>query len=133
MTEATQGHPARILSAEPMLFVSDIAASCAYFARLGFRIAFTYGEPAFYAQVARDGARLNLRHVAPPVFAPGFRERERDALAATVTLDDARPLYEEYVGAGIPFHQALRTEPWGAQTFIVSDPDGNLIAFAGRA
>ncbi|WP_435528297.1 hypothetical protein [Mesorhizobium abyssinicae] len=24
----------------------------------------------------------------------------------------------------------MRTEPWGARTFIVSDPDGNLICFA---
>ncbi|WP_407045994.1 VOC family protein [Mesorhizobium abyssinicae] len=31
---------------------------------------------------------------------------------------------------GARFHQTLRTEPWGARTFIVSDPDGNLICFA---
>ncbi|OCP36555.1 hypothetical protein BC360_04025 [Ensifer sp. LC163] len=27
----------------------------------------------------------------------------------------------------------LRTEPWGARNFIVLDPDGNLILFAGPA
>jgi hypothetical protein len=31
----------------------------------------------------------------------------------------------------VSFHQSLRTEPWGARTFIVQDPDGNLIAFSG--
>jgi hypothetical protein len=25
----------------------------------------------------------------------------------------------------------LKEEPWGARTFIVLDPDGNLILFAG--
>ena len=34
--------------------------------------------------------------------------------------------------AGVPFHQRLRAEPWGARTFIVRDPDGNLLAFAGN-
>ncbi|WP_027146784.1 hypothetical protein [Mesorhizobium sp. WSM3626] len=28
---------------------------------------------------------------------------------------------------------SLRTEPWGSRTFIVGDPDGNLIAFASSA
>jgi hypothetical protein len=27
----------------------------------------------------------------------------------------------------------LRKEPWGAETFIVKDPDGNLLLFAGPA
>jgi hypothetical protein len=43
-----------------------------------------------------------------------------------------KPLYLEYQAAGVAFHQTLRTEPWGARTFIVRDPDGNLILFAGR-
>jgi Histidinol dehydrogenase len=35
--------------------------------------------------------------------------------------------------AGIAFFQTLRKEPWGAETFIVKDPDGNLLLFAGPA
>ncbi|MGB6746269.1 MAG: VOC family protein, partial [Terracidiphilus sp.] len=35
--------------------------------------------------------------------------------------------------AGVHFHQALKKEPWGARTFVVSDPDENLILFAGPA
>ena len=27
--------------------------------------------------------------------------------------------------------QELRSEPWGAEIFVVQDPDGNRIAFAG--
>jgi hypothetical protein len=29
--------------------------------------------------------------------------------------------------------QTLRKEPWGAETFIVKDPDGNLLLFADAA
>ncbi len=94
-------------------------------------VAFTYGEPPFYAQIRRDAARLNLRWVQRPVFAPGFREREVDVLSATIAVDDPKALFLELQAAGAPFHQTLRTEPWGARTSIIRDPDGNLVAFAG--
>jgi catechol 2,3-dioxygenase-like lactoylglutathione lyase family enzyme len=119
------------IDAQPQLFVSDIAASCDFYAgKLGFEVAFTYGEPPFYAQVFRGAARLNLRCVKMPAFSPDFRQREIDPLAAMITLDDVKPLFLEYRAADVPFHQTLRTEPWGARTFIVRDPDENLIAFA---
>lgn len=133
-TDEPTSIPATLLTAEPMLFVGDIQTSCDFFARkLGFRVAFSYGEPPFYAQVVRDGARLNLRKVCQPAFDTDFHRKEQDALSAVITLDDAKPLFLEYQAAGLPFHQSLRTEPWGARTFIVADPDGNLVAFAGKA
>jgi uncharacterized glyoxalase superfamily protein PhnB len=45
-------------------------------------------------------------------------------------LDDATPLHLEYQTAGVDFAHPLRAEPWGARTFIVRDPDGNLLLFA---
>ena len=66
-----------------------------------------------------------------PIIDPQLRDKE-DLLSASITLDDAKPLYLEYQAVGVAFHQTLRTEPWGARTFIVRDPDGNLILFAGR-
>ena len=121
-----------IIGSEPQLFVSDIgAASAFYVGKLGFEVVLSYGEPPFWAQVARDGGRLNLRQAIGPVFDSAFRSREPDALSATLTVDDAEPLFLEFQKAGVTFHQTLRTEPWGARTFAVQDPDGNLIAFAG--
>ncbi|EJM98877.1 VOC family protein [Phyllobacterium sp. YR531] len=122
-----------ILAAEPQIFVSDIAIACQFYVeKLGFQIAFTYGEPPFYAQLFRGGGRLNFRKVSGRVFDSQFRVRERDAISATLTLDNSKLLFLEYQDAGIVFHQALRTEPWGSRTFIVEDPDGNLICFAGK-
>ena len=121
-----------LVAAEPQLYVRDVAASCEFYSRmLGFSVAFTYGEPPFYGQVFRDGARLNLRHVDDPVVDPIRRDTEQ-LLAASITLEDATPLFVEYQTAGVEFVQPLRTEPWGARTFIVRDPDGNLLLFAGR-
>src|SRR5881392_1306383 len=66
---------AAITSAEPELFVADIKTSCDFFTgKLGFAVAFTYGEPPFYAQVKRDGARLNLKCVDRPVIDPILRD-----------------------------------------------------------
>lgn len=119
-------------AAEPQLYVRDIGASCEFYVgMLGFSVAFTYGEPPFYGQVFRDSARLNLRQVDDPVLATLRRDAEQ-LLAASITLEDAKPLFVEYQSAGVEFVQSLRTEPWGARTFIVRDPDGNLLLFAGR-
>jgi catechol 2,3-dioxygenase-like lactoylglutathione lyase family enzyme len=121
---------------EAQLFVADIEASCAFFtSKLGFEVAFTYGEPPFYGQVKRDNARLNLRLVCEPVFVGDIREREQ-LLAASLTVASAaelRRLFVRYQAAGVDFLQTMKQEPWGARTFIVRDPDGNLLLFAGPA
>ena len=125
-----------IAGAEPQLFVADIQSSCDFFAgKLGFAIAFTYGEPPFYAQVMRDGGRLNLRCVERPVIDAGLRDRE-ELLSASLTVATAeaiKALFLEFQGAGVTFFQTLKREPWGARNFIVKDPDGNLLLFAGPA
>ena len=126
--------PPVVTGSEPQLFVSDIKASCGFFAaKLGFTVAFSYGEPAFYAQVRRGEARINLRLVCEPVFVGDIREREQ-LLSASMTVTSAatlKQLYLEFEAAGVAFHQSLKSEPWGARTFIVRDPDGNLLLFAG--
>ena len=99
-----------ILAAEPQLFVTDIDRACAWYRdKLGFTVAFVHGAPAFYAQVRRDGAALNLRHVDAPVFIA----TEDDLLAATLTTDDVDALAAEFAASGADLHQPLRAEPWG--------------------
>jgi uncharacterized glyoxalase superfamily protein PhnB len=130
---ADHAYAAPVLSAAyPQIFVSDMAAASAYFSgALGFTVVFTYGDPPFYAQVRRDRARLNLRHVDQAVFAGDIRAREH-LLAALITVEGVDALYSEYQSRGVTFHQSLKTQPWGAQDFVVTDPDGNLIGFSSR-
>ncbi len=123
---------ATLLAAEPQLFVADLAAACDFYTKkLGFQIAFTYGNPPFYAQVVRDAASLNLRRLDQPAINTHLRDREH-LLAASIPVDDTDPLFLEFQAAGVPFAQTLQTEPWGARTFLVRDPDGNLLLFAAR-
>jgi len=133
--EAKQTTPRPILNAiEAHFFVANIKGSCDFYInKLGFAVAFVYGDPPFYGQVVRDKVRINLRLVCEPVFAGDVRKREH-LLSASVTVATAseiKQLFLSYQAAGVSFHQALKKEPWGARTFIVSDPDENLILFAG--
>lgn len=138
MSSQTSATPSRAVlsAAEPQLFVANIQASCDFFTeKLGFSIVFIYGEPPFYGQVKRDGAALNLRCVDRPVIDPQ-RRNEESLLSAAMTLDTAeevKRLFLELQTAGVTFDQQLKREPWGAKTFIVKDPDGNLLLFTGPA
>jgi len=127
---------AKIVGAEPQLFVADVQRSCEFFCkRLGFSLVFSYGKPPFYAQVGRDGARLNLRYVEETVIDSKVRDR-KELLSASMTVataDEIKLLFLEFQSAGVTFHQALKRQPWGAKTFVVKDPDGSLLLFAGPA
>jgi len=112
--------------AEPQLLVTDLARSLAFYTeKLGFQTQFTYGDPPFYAQVARGAAHLNLRLL--PTLDP---KHDKDLLAATICVQSIEGLQAEYERTRAAFHQNLKAEPWGAKTFIIADPDGNLILFA---
>jgi catechol 2,3-dioxygenase-like lactoylglutathione lyase family enzyme len=127
---------ATIVGAEPQLLVTDIKKSCKFFReKLGFEVVFSYGEPPYYAQVSRDAAHLNLRFVDRPAIESTVRDREGllSASMTVATADEIKLLFLEYQSAGVAFHQTLKKQPWGARNFVVKDPDGNLLLFAGPA
>jgi len=140
--DAMKGRPKKsatrpvLNSTEAQLYVADVKASCAFYtAKLGFEVAFVYGDPPFYGQVHRDNARLNLRLVCEPVFCGNIREREQ-LLSASITLAtpaEIKKLFLEFQASDVGFSQSLKKEPWGVRTFIIKDPDGNLVLFAGPA
>ena len=110
--------------------MSDIKSSCDFYGeKLGFAVAFAYGEPPFYAQVRRDGVRINLRSVDRPPIDADLRDREQLLSAALTveTTEEIKQLYLEFQAAGVTFSQGLKREPWGARNFIVRDIDGNLL------
>ena len=76
-----------------------------------------------------------MRCVAKPPIDPELRDRE-ELLAASLTVataEEIKKLFLAYQSAGVALFQTLRREPWGARNFIVKDPDGNLLLFAGPA
>jgi len=123
-------------STTAQLFVADVKVSSEFFATtLGFVPQFLYGDPPYYGMVKRGDGRIALRLVCEPVFVGDIREREHllSASIAVQTAAEIKALFLEFRRAGAQFHQTLKKEPWGARDFIVRDPDGNLIHFAGPA
>lgn len=126
---SASGEP-ELLQAHPQIFVTDMPRAVAFYRdRLGFEVAYLYGEPPFYGLVRRGGAALNLRHVDRMPLDRDLCRRE-DLLAATIVVRNARALFVACEETGVDFHQSYRQQPWGTQDFIVTDPDGNLIHFA---
>jgi catechol 2,3-dioxygenase-like lactoylglutathione lyase family enzyme len=121
----------KLTKAMPVLYVSDVQAAADFYRdKLGFAIDFLHGQPAFYASVSRDEACIHLRFVHQPMYVVGLREKER-VIAAFVSVADVKGLFAEYQTRQVRFVHRLRKEAWGQSSFIVSDPDGNALCFAG--
>jgi len=130
--QSTPAAPPEILYVHPQIFVTDMQRAVNFYRdQLGFSVEYLYGEPPYYGLVVRGSAGLNLRHVDQSPMEAGLRDRE-DLLAATIVVRNAKALFLSFKEAGLPFHQTYREQPWGANDFIVTDPDGNLILFATR-
>src|SRR5262245_40428554 len=122
----------RLARAIPVVFVRDVLASATFYREsLGFSIDFLHGDPPFYGSVSRDGACLHLKFVHDPVIKPGLEDHEA-FIMAFVEVTNVSVLFAEYGASGVPFAQHLQEESWGGHDFIIRDPDGNTICFAGR-
>jgi uncharacterized glyoxalase superfamily protein PhnB len=99
------------------------------------RYAVTVASDGNSTEFLSDAARLNLRRVERPVIESRVRDRE-ELLSASMTVataEEIKLLFLEFQSAGAAFYQKLKKQPWGARNFVVKDPDGNLLLFAGPA
>ena len=121
------GNDAALWQAIPVLPVQDIGESCAWYAGyLGFEIVARAGEPPFFAHLLRDSIRLHLRQATQPAETGAWP-------AATLMVENAPALFAEFEAAGLGFHRRLGSPDWGPRSFLVADPDGNLLLFADGA
>jgi catechol 2,3-dioxygenase-like lactoylglutathione lyase family enzyme len=119
----------RLRVAYAQVFVTDIARAVVFYGeKLAFAVEYLYGDPPFYGLLSRDGAGINLRHVDAPVL---DRSREKDLLSVSIVVDGVEALFLEFADRGVEMAQRLKPQPWGASDFIVRDPFGNLLCFAG--
>jgi predicted enzyme related to lactoylglutathione lyase len=111
------------LRAMPVLQVSDVALSAAFYERLGFSSLGSWGDPPGFCIVQRGDVTLAL-------------DRSRSGeiprnqwWAAYVYVDDAEALRSEMAQAGLEPTAMHRPEDYGCIDFDVVDPDGHRIAF----
>jgi catechol 2,3-dioxygenase-like lactoylglutathione lyase family enzyme len=112
------------------LVVADLAASLAFYRRLGLALP-TDADDAPHVEVALPGG---LRLAFDPVetirgFDPSWQApagSSRIALAFAVDLpEEVDALHDGLVAAGHPSHLEPFDAPWGQRYATVLDPDGN--------
>ncbi len=120
-----------IASVIPQFFTTDLAATLKYYREvLGFETHFAYGEPPFYAGVARDGQSIFIRLVQSPLLqGHGPDKYEEEYLDAYIIVKAIDELYAEYQSRGVTFSREIGTMPWSFREFVVKDCEGRLLCF----
>jgi uncharacterized glyoxalase superfamily protein PhnB len=107
--------------------VNDVLRSVEHYRDvLGFKTEFTYGQPAFYAGVERDGVVIHLR-------AASETERRPGQGAVNVFVTDVDALYEELKARGARTLNEPKDYAYGMRDFEINDIDGNQLCFGSES
>lgn len=101
----------------PVLAVSDLQRSLAFYKSLGFILIVEFDG---YAILAFQGAETHLAQIdtLPPP--------EKSVSGAYLRVDDADSVYELWMASGAPDLKPPTDEPYGIREFATEDVDGNL-------
>jgi len=103
--------------------VRDIPASLAYYRdRLGFDIAFEYGDPVSYAGVCSGKVTLHLISASRTPRYPGHG-------AVAIDVGDVDALHADLVERRAKILKVPADYDYGMRTFDVADLDGNMLFF----
>jgi uncharacterized glyoxalase superfamily protein PhnB len=115
-------NPTRFLSVSPLIPARDVEEGIAFYQRaFGFELFYRDAEPAAFAIVGSDSARLHLfasqdKHLA-------------DWTSLRIEVDGIDALHGRCVDAGcVHPNGALGSRPWGTREFSIIDPSGVCIA-----
>jgi catechol 2,3-dioxygenase-like lactoylglutathione lyase family enzyme len=104
-----------------ILYVTDLAASQRYYRdQLGFKIDWTYGEPADFGAVSRGDTQLFMCQKC----------QGHPGSWLWIFTPDVDRLHDELVGRGAIIKEAPADRPWGVREMQVADPDGNVLRLA---
>jgi predicted enzyme related to lactoylglutathione lyase len=118
-----------LTSISPVLLVSDLDRSVAYYRdRLGFDSEI-YGDPPNFASVGRDNATILLALTDEPERIVPHWHVVENMWNAYIRVDDVDRLYAEIQERGAPIDYTIYDAPHGFREFGVQDPDGHDIAF----
>jgi DNA-binding transcriptional ArsR family regulator/catechol 2,3-dioxygenase-like lactoylglutathione lyase family enzyme len=108
-----------------MLYVESVAASAAYYQKLGFALVDEVEGVAMVA--APGGGHLKLHPV------PENGTTSSDGINLYFSVGDVDAHYERASSAGVEFDFPPTTMSWGERHSYVTDPDGHTISFVQAA
>jgi len=107
----------------PILNVSDVEASVAWFGRLGWEPGFqwrgTEGGPVDFGAVVAGDLEIFLCR-------DGQGGRGDDGAWMSIWVDDVDALHERALAAGLAITHPPTDEPWNVREFHVRHPDGHV-------
>ncbi len=103
--------------------VTDVSASAAYYRdKLGFDLAFEYGQPTSYVGLCSGEVQLHLIAASRTPRQPGHG-------AVSIFVDDVDALHADLVKRGAKVLKAPANYDYGLRDFDVADLDGNMLFF----
>ena len=106
------------------LAVRDIPAAIDFYTnKLGFRLAFTWGDPPTFAGVnLGDNVQIFLRQGTP----------DPNGSVVFFVIGDADEFYDFHRANGVEIAEAPSDKPWHIRDYTVRDLDGNYLIFGQR-
>lgn len=123
----------------PILNVSDLRQSFAWFEKLGWKKGWDWGEPPSFGGVCSGHCEIFLcqggqggRGGSGPSFGPGSDEAAETGVWMSLWVDDVDAAYRHCVEQDIDVVFPPTDMPWGVREMHVRHPDGHVFRI-GRA
>jgi len=123
----------------PILNVSDIAASFAWFEKLGWTKGWDWGEPPTFGGVCSGECEIFLCEGAqggrgksdlPMTAGPDGDESADRGVWISIWVDDVDEIRARCLAEGLEVTWPPTDEPWGAREMHVRHPDGHVLRIA---
>jgi uncharacterized glyoxalase superfamily protein PhnB len=112
----------QIESVSPVFPVDDLAVSLDFYLRkLGFDLAWSWGEPPHIASVCRNGVEIMLSQRSDASM-PG-------AAQVYLGVSGIDAWYDALKSAGVDVRVPIGDRPYGMRDFRIVDPSGNELSF----
>lgn len=117
----------------PILNVSDLQQSFAWFEKLGWRKGWDWGSPPAFGGVCSGRCEIFLcqggqggRGGSGPSFGPGSDEAAETGVWMSVWVEDVDAVHRRCVEQGIEVAWPPTDMPWGVREMHVRHPDGHV-------
>ncbi|MBW8810712.1 MAG: bleomycin resistance family protein [Lysobacter sp.] len=120
----------------PILNVSDLQRSFAWFEKLGWTKCWDWGAPPTFGSVGSGECEIFLclngqggrgGNEDRPTFGPGADEAAETGVWISVWVDDVDAVHRRCLEQGIDITWAPTDMPWGVREMHVRHPDGHVL------
>ena len=119
----------------PILNVSDIRKSFAWFEKFGWRKGWDWGDPPTFGGVCSGTCEIFLcqggrggrgRGTSKPTFGPDGDQTSDKGVWMSIWVDDVDAVHRHCLEQGLEVAFPPTDEPWGVREMHVRHPDGHV-------